>query len=127
MRKSAPATHFLPLTGRYASMHILNSDNLLNVAEISVFAANACPIRSATGATAMGGSMCSGAGWGQVCTHVCRQELDIGDAIVVEIMDPSKVLGLVQMPEVAEVGADVRERLVRVVAAVAAASPSSHA
>jgi hypothetical protein len=62
-----------PLTGRYASMHILNTDNFLNVAEISVFAFNACPIRYATGATELGGSICDGAGWGQVCTHVCRQ------------------------------------------------------
>jgi hypothetical protein len=61
-----------PLTGRYASMHILNSDNNLNVAEIMVFAANACPIRTATGATAVGGSVCSGAGWGQVCMHECN-------------------------------------------------------
>ena len=61
-----------PLTGRYASMHILNSDNFLNVAEISVFAANACPIRTAAGAVTLGGSVCSGAGWGQVCTHVCN-------------------------------------------------------
>jgi hypothetical protein len=43
---------------------------------------------------------------------------------MVEIMDPATVLGLVGMPEVAGVGAEVRERLVRVVEAVAAASPS---
>ena len=56
------------------------------------------------------------------CNVVLRAD---GDAVVVEIMDPAKVLGLVGIPEVAEVGAEVRERLVRVVEAVAATSPSS--
>ena len=61
-----------PLTGRYASMHILNTDNYLNVAEISVFANNACPDRFASGANVVGGSTCAGAGWGQVCIHECQ-------------------------------------------------------
>jgi uncharacterized protein (DUF302 family) len=52
------------------------------------------------------------------CNVVLRAD---GDAVVVEIMDPAKVLGLVQMPEVAAVSAEVRARLVRVVEAVAAA------
>jgi uncharacterized protein (DUF302 family) len=55
------------------------------------------------------------------CNVVLRVD---GDAVVLEIMDPAKVLGLVGMPEVAEVGAEVRERLVRVVEAVATASSS---
>jgi uncharacterized protein (DUF302 family) len=55
------------------------------------------------------------------CNVVLRAD---GDAVVVEVMDPAKVLGLVQMPEVADVGAEVRDRLVRVVEAVAASSPA---
>jgi uncharacterized protein (DUF302 family) len=55
------------------------------------------------------------------CNVVLRAD---GDAVILEIMDPAKVLGLVQMPEVAEVGAEVRQRLVRVVEAVATARPA---
>jgi uncharacterized protein (DUF302 family) len=58
------------------------------------------------------------------CNVVLRAD---GDAVVVEVMDPAKVLGLVQMPEVAGVGAEVRDRLVRVVEAVAASSPATPA
>jgi uncharacterized protein (DUF302 family) len=56
------------------------------------------------------------------CNVVLRAD---GDAVVLEIMDPAKVLGLVGRPEVDAVGAEVRERLTRVVEAVAAASPAS--
>jgi uncharacterized protein (DUF302 family) len=56
------------------------------------------------------------------CNVVLRAD---GDGVVLEIMDPAKVLGLVGIPEVAGVGAEIRQRLVRVVMAVAAANPSS--
>jgi hypothetical protein len=60
------------LTGRYAIFQVPNSpDSWLNVAEIQVFAANYCPQRSAVGATQIGGSVCTGAGYGQVCSFVC--------------------------------------------------------
>ncbi len=56
------------------------------------------------------------------CNVVLRAD---GDAVILEIMDPAKVLALVGMPEVDAVGADVRARLVRVVEAVAAATSTS--
>jgi hypothetical protein len=46
-------------------------DSVLNVAEIQVFAANYCPQRTAVGATQIGGSVCTGAGYGEVCSFVC--------------------------------------------------------
>jgi hypothetical protein len=46
-------------------------DSFLNIAEIQVFAANYCPPRTAVGATQIGGSVCTGAGYGQVCSFVC--------------------------------------------------------
>jgi hypothetical protein len=46
-------------------------DSYINVAEIQVFAANYCPQRTAVGATQIGGSVCTGAGYGQVCSFVC--------------------------------------------------------
>ena len=62
------------LTGRYVTMHIASSASYqLQVAEVQVFAANACPDLDATGATQLAGSVCSGAGYGQVCTYVCNQ------------------------------------------------------
>jgi hypothetical protein len=60
------------LTGRYVTFHIPGGgNNFINVMEMQVFAANACPTRSATGATQVGGSICAGAGWGQACTFQC--------------------------------------------------------
>ena len=59
------------LTGRYATMHILPGQ-YMNVAEIQVFAQNACPIRTAFGATQGGGSVCAGAGYGQICSFACN-------------------------------------------------------
>jgi uncharacterized protein (DUF302 family) len=56
------------------------------------------------------------------CNVVLRAD---GDGVIIEVMDPAKVLDLVQMPEVASVSAEVRARLVRVVEAVAAASPAA--
>jgi uncharacterized protein (DUF302 family) len=55
------------------------------------------------------------------CNVVLRAD---GDALVLEVMDPARVLALVDKPEVSAVGAGVRERLVRVVEAVVAASPA---
>jgi len=53
-------------------LHVPNSlDSYINVAEIQVFAANYCPPRTAVGATQIGGSVCTGAGYGQVCSFVC--------------------------------------------------------
>jgi uncharacterized protein (DUF302 family) len=46
-----------------------------------------------------------------------------GDAVVVEAMDPQAALGLVDNPEVAEVAADARERLLRAMEAIEQASP----
>jgi hypothetical protein len=46
-------------------------DSYINIAEIQVFAANYCPQRSAVGATQIGGSVCTGAGYGEVCSFVC--------------------------------------------------------
>jgi hypothetical protein len=46
-------------------------DSFINVAEIQIFAANYCPPRTAVGATQIGGSVCTGAGYGQVCSFVC--------------------------------------------------------
>jgi uncharacterized protein (DUF302 family) len=51
------------------------------------------------------------------CNVVIRAD---GDEVVLEIMDPAKVLGLVGMPEVDAFGAEVRGRLVRAVESVAA-------
>jgi len=60
------------LTGRYATFQVPNSpDSFLNIAEIQVFAANYCPQRTAVGATQLGGSVCTGAGYGEVCSFVC--------------------------------------------------------
>lgn len=51
------------------------------------------------------------------CNVVVRQAED--DSIIVGFMDPASVLGLVQRPELADLGADVRARLIRVSAALA--------
>jgi uncharacterized protein (DUF302 family) len=51
------------------------------------------------------------------CNVVLRTE---GDATVVEVMDPRPVMALVGRADVADVAVEVRERLVRVVEAVAA-------
>jgi len=58
------------LTGRYVTFHV--PTNNIVTTEMQVFTANACPPRTATGATQLGGSVCGSAGWGQVCTHVCN-------------------------------------------------------
>ena len=46
------------------------------------------------------------------CNVVVREEED--GAITVAFMDPESVLGLVQRPELAELGAEVKQRLERV-------------
>jgi hypothetical protein len=58
-----------PLTGRYVTLHA--PINNIVATEFQVFTANACPPRTAIGATALGGAVCTNAGYGQVCTHVC--------------------------------------------------------
>ena len=61
------------LTGRYATISAINN-NALNIAEISVLAANSCPVRSATGAQQVAGSNCvAGAGYLAVCAYQCLQ------------------------------------------------------
>lgn len=54
------------------------------------------------------------------CNVIVRAD---GAATVVEVMDPRAVLALVQMPGIAELGEEVRARLVRVIEAVAAQLP----
>jgi uncharacterized protein (DUF302 family) len=51
------------------------------------------------------------------CNVVIRAS---GDQVVVEVMDPAKVLRLVDNPEVDEVATEIRARLVRVVEALSA-------
>jgi uncharacterized protein (DUF302 family) len=56
------------------------------------------------------------------CNVVVRRD---GDEIVVEAMDPNAALGLVDDPAVAEVAADARARLRRMIDAVAASVPAA--
>ena len=58
------------------------------------------------------------------CNVVLRVD---GDAVILEIMDPARVLGLVGSADVSAVATEVRDRLVRVVEAVATASPAAPA
>jgi uncharacterized protein (DUF302 family) len=51
------------------------------------------------------------------CNVVLRAD---GDGTIVEAMDPAAAMGLIDAPEIQAVGIEARERLERVVAAVAA-------
>jgi uncharacterized protein (DUF302 family) len=51
------------------------------------------------------------------CNVVVRGD---GDGVRVEIVDPNAMLGVVENPRMAEIAAEARERLQRVVSALAA-------
>jgi hypothetical protein len=59
------------LTGRYLTVLSNRLGDSLNFCELEAYAANACPTRSAPFASAVAGTKCSGAAFGDICQLSC--------------------------------------------------------